>query len=155
MKFYQLVKCKKDLSDFPEWSWSNGMVMRSENLDPEILVRYDSYDDAKAALPRHPCSAVYLGGPGRVARCVEYWIEVLEGDPDGDPRDWELLEEYAGEYPYIKIYDEKETIARGSACGFFALVPDLQAAHKFSAAHQSPRENRFIFVDMDNEKTEI
>lgn len=58
MKFYELMKCEKDLNNYPPHTWKNGMVMHSAELDSEILATFSDLEEAKTELAKHPCSAI-------------------------------------------------------------------------------------------------
>lgn len=117
---YELNKCEH-VFRCPPGCWHNGMVCEDENLDPEILATFDNKEEALTELKKYTCSARYMGSIGRETRAVEYWVEVVVYDEDGDFI--ECPECYFGEYPYWKVYDKEKT-RRGKydGAGFIEVV---------------------------------
>lgn len=158
MKFYALVKCWNILSHRPEWSWENGMLLRDENFSPKYLGTFTDLAEAKKELAKCVCKANFRGGISNETECTEFWLESYEGDPKDDDT-WEYIgDDYAGAYPYIKIFDEDEMGAKLDYQGFICIANNLDDAETlldnkdWCAAHFDEGEHNVILLNMDNEK---
>lgn len=146
MKIYQLEQLEWDCNLKPK-DWYNGMVLNNHEYDTTPIAVYYDLEEALEVLKGHPC---YVDKPHR--SCVEYHVSTWEGNPDDEPVEREHLgDDYVGEYPYIKVFDED---------GYFVqLFDNLEDAKWYSQDNDwligkgfDEGKHTFHFINMNSEE---